>query len=126
MPFRKKDPNKRGTRGTDLNQQLYGRAAKALVADGSLPLCEDVDLAVERHMAVTGCSEKGAIRATAAEVRDIWQRTTKIQVSEEKAITRKILSIRAARKRTIMENSIDQRRNKKRFSNSKGHMKRGM
>ena len=125
MPFRKKDPNKRGTRGTDLNQQLYGRAAKALEADGSLPLCEDVDLAVERHMAVTGCSEKAAIRATAAEVRDIWQRTTKIQVSADKAITRKILSIRAARKRTIMENSIDLRRNKKRFANSKGHMKRG-
>ena len=38
MPFRKKDPSKRGTRGADLNLQLYGVAAKALKADGSLPL----------------------------------------------------------------------------------------
>ena len=105
MPFRKKDPSKRGTRGADLNLQLYGVAAKALKADGSLPLCEDIDLAVEWHIS-TGSSEKAAIKETADEVRDIWQRTSNIQVSEERSITRKIEKIRAARKRTLMENSI--------------------
>ena len=124
MPFRKKDPSKRGTRGADLNLQLYGVAAKALKADGSLPLCEDIDLAVEWHIS-TGSSEKAAIKETAGEVRDIWQRTSNIQVSEERSITRKIEKIRAARKRTLMENSIDKRTGKKRFSNKKGHFKRG-
>ena len=106
MPFRKKDPSKRGTRGSDLNMQLYGMAAKPLQADGSLPLCEEIDLAVEYHIN-SGFSEKKAIKETASEVRDIWKRTTQIQVSEDKSIIRKKEKVRAARKRTVMENSID-------------------
>ena len=117
MPFRKKDPSKRGTRGSDLNMQLYGMAAKPLQADGSLPLCEEIDLAVEYHIN-SGFSEKKAIKETASEVRDIWKRTTQIQVSEDKSIIRKIDKVRAARKRTVMENSS--RTNKKRFANVKG------
>ena len=103
--------------------KLYGMAAKPLQADGSLPLCEEIDLAVEYHID-SGHSEKQAIKETASEVRDIWRRTTKIQVSEDKSIIRKIDKIRAARKRTVMENSIDSRTNKQRFSNVKGHKKR--
>ena len=123
MPFRKKDPSKWGTRGSDLNMQLYGMAAKPLQADGSLPLCEEIDLAVEYHIN-SGFSEKKAIKETASEVRDIWKRTTQIQVSEDKSIIRKKEKVRAARKRTVMENSIDSRTNKKRFANAKGHKKR--
>ena len=117
MPFRKKDPSKRGTRGSDLNMQLYGMAAKPLQADGSLPLCEEIDLAMEYHIN-SGYSEKKAIKETASKVRDIWKRTTQIQVSEDKSIIRKKEKVRAARKRTVMENSS--RTNKKRFANVKG------
>ena len=124
MPFRKKDPNKRGTRGSDLNMQLYGVTAKSLKADGSLPLCVDIDLAVE-HFISAGRSEKQAVKETAVEVREIWQRTTTIKVSEDKSIVRKIEKIRAARKRTVMEGTVDKRTNKKRFANIRGHVRRG-
>ena len=66
----------------------------------------------------SGYSETKAIKETASEVRDIWKRTTQIQVSEDKSIIRKIDKVRAARKRTVMENSS--RTNKKRFANVKG------
>ena len=91
--------------------------SKPLQADGSLPLCEEIDLAMEYHIN-SGYSEKKAIKETASEVRDIWKRTTQIQVSEDKSIIRKIDKVRAARKRTVMENSS--RTNKKRFANVKG------
>ena len=91
--------------------------SKPLQADGSLPLCEEIDLAMTYHIN-SGYSEKKAIKETASEVRDIWKRTTQIQVSEDKSIIRKIDKVRAARKRTVMENSS--RTNKKRFANVKG------
>ena len=72
---------------------------------------------VEYHIN-SGYSETKAIKETASEVRDIWKRTTQIQVSEDKSIIRKIDKVRAARKRTVMENSS--RTNKKRFANVKG------
>ena len=124
MPFRKKDPNKRATRGSDVNKQLYGVVPKALEADGSLPLCSAVDLAVEWRIS-NGSKEKQALKETAADVQDIWLRTTNIQVSGENSIIRKIEKIRAARKRTLMQNSVDSRTSMKRFSDVQGHKKRG-
>ena len=87
MPYRKKEL-KKATRGSDANLKLYGRTAKDLVANGTLPLHDDVDLAVENKLA-KGLDEVDAIRSTADELADIWRMTTKIQVSAQTSITRK-------------------------------------
>ena len=119
MPYRKKEP-KKATRGSDANLKLYGRTAKDLVANGTLPLHDDVDLAVENKLA-KGLDEVDAIRSTADELTDIWRMTTKIQVSAQTSITRKIVKLRALRKKRLMELTIDPRNNKKRFTNARGH-----
>ena len=119
MPYRKKEP-KKATRGSDANLKLYGRTAKDLVANGTLPLHDDVDLAVENKLA-KGLDEVDAIRSTADELTDIWRMTAKIQVSAQTSITRKIVKLRDLRKKRLMELTIDPRNNKKRFTNARGH-----
>ena len=47
--------------------------------------------------------------------------TTKIEVSAQTSITRKIVKLRDLRKKRLMELTIDPRNNKKRFTNARGH-----
>ena len=128
MPNRKKLKNKRGTRGSgeaSANKELYGKSAESLSVTGSLPTWADVDLAVEAKMAVSGVTERVAVNAVASDLSELWAKTTIIKVSPLSSVMRKIWTLRSARKRYLMEKTVDKRTNTARFSNKRGRNKKG-
>ena len=128
MPNRKKVKDKRETRGSSsacVNKKLYGRSAKPLSVTGSLPTWADVDLAVEAKLTESGVTERVAVNAVASVLSEVWAETTIIKVSPLTSVIRKIWTLRTARKKSLMENTIDKRTNTARFSNKRGRKKNG-
>ena len=128
MPNKKKvkDKDKRETRGSaraSANKQLYGGSAKPLSVTGSLPTYSEVDLAVEAKLAGSGVTERVAVNTVASDLCEVWTKTTIIKVSPLTSISRKIWKLRNARKKLLMEQSIDERTNTARFANKRGRNK---
>ena len=124
----KKLKDKRETRSSVpacANKQLYGRSAKALSVTGSLPTWADVDLAVEAKVSASGVTERVAVNSVAADLTEVWAKTTIIKVSPLSSVIRKIWSLRNARKKILMEQSVDSRTNTARYTNKRGRKKRG-
>ena len=127
MPNKKKVKDKRETRGSvtaSANKQLYGGSAKPLSVTGSLPTWAEVDLAVEAKLALSGVSERVAVNAVASDLSEVWAKTTIIKVSPLTSVIRKIWSLRIARKKLLMEQSVDNRTNTARYTNKRGRNKR--
>ena len=78
---------------------------------GSLPTWAEVDLAVEAKLALSGVSERVAVNAVASDLSEVWAKTTIIKVSPLTSVIRKIWSLRIARKKLLMEQSVDNRTN---------------
>ena len=128
MPKKSKVKDKRETRSSDkacANKQIYGRSAKVLSVTGFLPTWADVDLAVEAKLSVSGVTERVAVNSVASDLTEVWANTTIIKVSPLTSVIRKIWTLRTARKKFLMEKSLDSRTNTARYTNKRGRKQKG-
>ena len=80
---------------------------------------------MEAKLSVSGVTERVAVNSVASDLTEVWANTTIIKVSPLTSVIRKIWTLRTARKKFLMEKSLDSRTNTARYTNKRGRKQKG-